>query len=203
MDITVTDTAAAATSASARPLVRVELTVNGVIHDALIPPARSLADTLRYNLGLTGTKRACNEGECGSCSVLIDGEVANSCLVPAVEAEGREVTTIEGLATGGRLDPVQQAFADNFAAQCGYCTPGMIMTAKALLANNPHPTEAEIRDGIRGNLCRLREDRQGNQQRGGRHGDPRGRRARAHRRGPVAAPGRRRREGHRQGRLRL
>ena len=154
MDITVTDTAAAATSVSARPLVRVELTVNGVIHDALIPPARSLADTLRYNLGLTGTKRACNEGECGSCSVLIDGEVANSCLVPAVEAEGREVTTIEGLATGGRLDPVQQAFADNFAAQCGYCTPGMIMTAKALLANNPHPTEAEIRDGIRGNLCR-------------------------------------------------
>ncbi|MGH3422248.1 MAG: molybdopterin-dependent oxidoreductase, partial [Streptosporangiaceae bacterium] len=106
------------------------------------------------DLGLTGTKRACNEGECGSCSVLLDGEVINSCLLPAVEAEGHPVTTIEGLAVDGRLDPVQQAFADNFAAQCGYCTPGMIMTAKALLGKNPDPTEAEIRDGIRGNLCR-------------------------------------------------
>jgi CO/xanthine dehydrogenase Mo-binding subunit/aerobic-type carbon monoxide dehydrogenase small subunit (CoxS/CutS family) len=130
------------------------LTVNGVPHELLIPPSRSLADTLRYDLGLTGTKRACNEGECGSCSVLLDGEVVNSCLVPAVEADGHEVTTIEGLAVGGHLDPVQQAFADNFASQCGYCTPGMIMTAKALLARNPHPSEAEIRDGIRGNLCR-------------------------------------------------
>lgn len=137
-----------------RPLTRLTLTVNGVVQDVLVPPGRSLCDTLRYDLGLTGTKRACNEGECGSCSVLIDGDVANSCLVPAAEAEDRAVTTIEGLAAGGRLDPVQQAFADNFASQCGYCTPGMIMTAKALLADNPHPTEAEIRDGIRGNLCR-------------------------------------------------
>ena len=147
----------AATTTSTRTLprrIRVTLTVNGVPHDLLLPPARSLADTLRYDLGLTGTKRACNEGECGSCSVLLDGEVINSCLLPAVEAEGHLVTTIEGLAAGGRLDPVQQAFADNFAAQCGYCTPGMIMTAKALLAKNPDPTEAEIRDGIRGNLCR-------------------------------------------------
>jgi len=136
------------------PRARTVLTVNGVPHELLIPPSRSLADTLRYDLGLTGTKRACNEGECGSCSVLLDGEVVNSCLVPAVEADGHEVTTIEGLAVGGHLDPVQQAFADNFASQCGYCTPGMIMTAKALLARNPHPSEAEIRDGIRGNLCR-------------------------------------------------
>src|SRR5215813_7756629 len=136
------------------PRARTVLTVNGLPHELLIPPSRSLADTLRYDLGLTGTKRACNEGECGSCSVLLDGEVVNSCLVPAIEAEGHEVTTIEGLATGGRLDPVQQAFADNFASQCGYCTPGMIMTAKALLAKNPHPSETEIRDGIRGNLCR-------------------------------------------------
>ncbi|MGE5291981.1 MAG: molybdopterin-dependent oxidoreductase [Micromonosporaceae bacterium] len=148
------DTTAPISSISRTPKLRVALTVNGVPHDVLIPPARSLADTLRYDLGLTGTKRACNEGECGSCSVLLDGEVVNSCLVPAAEAEGREVTTIEGLATEGRLDPVQQAFADNFASQCGYCTPGMIMTARALLARNPHPTEAEIRDGIRGNLCR-------------------------------------------------
>ena len=144
-----------ATSTTSRPpRTRVTLTVNGVPHDLLIPPARSLADTLRYDLGLTGTKRACNEGECGSCSVLLDGEVVNSCLLPAVEAEGHLVITIEGLAAGGRLDPVQRAFADNFAAQCGYCTPGMIMTAKALLDKNPNPTEAEIRDGIRGNLCR-------------------------------------------------
>lgn len=144
-----------ATSTTSRPpRTRVTLTVNGVPQELLIPPSRSLADTLRYDLGLTGTKRACNEGECGSCSVLLDGEVVNSCLVPAVEAEGHLVITIEGLAADGRLDPVQRAFADNFAAQCGYCTPGMIMTAKALLDKNPDPTEAEIRDGIRGNLCR-------------------------------------------------
>src|SRR6266581_4457093 len=142
------------TITSPSPRVRAALSVNGVPHEVLIPPSRSLADTLRYDLGLTGTKRACNEGECGSCSVLLDGELVNSCLVPAVEADGHEVTTIEGLATAGRLDPVQQAFADNFASQCGYCTPGMIMTAKALLARNHHPSEAEIRDGIRGNLCR-------------------------------------------------
>lgn len=148
MDTTVT------AGSTARPRVRVTLTVNGVAHDLLLPPSRSLVDALRYDLGLTGTKRVCNEGECGACSVLVDGELANACLFPVVEADGRDVTTIEGLADGGRLHPVQAAFADNFAAQCGYCTPGMIMTATALLADNPHPTEAEIRDGIRGNLCR-------------------------------------------------
>jgi aerobic-type carbon monoxide dehydrogenase small subunit (CoxS/CutS family) len=130
------------------------LDVNGVPYDLLIEPDRSLADVLRDELELTGTKRACNEGECASCAVHLDGEVVNSCLVLAVQAAGAQITTIEGLATNGKLDPVQQAFADHFASQCGYCTPGMIMTAKAFLAQNPAPTEEEVRQAIRGNLCR-------------------------------------------------
>ncbi|MGH2967693.1 MAG: molybdopterin-dependent oxidoreductase [Solirubrobacteraceae bacterium] len=134
--------------------IPIQLDVNGVAYDVLVDPGRSLADALRDDLGLTGTKRACNEGECGSCAVHLDGTVVNSCLVLAVEAVGAQITTIEGLASNGRLDPVQQAFADHFASQCGYCTPGMIMTAKALLAENPKPTEDEIRHAIRGNLCR-------------------------------------------------
>src|SRR5438094_7774496 len=136
------------------PKMPIGMVVNGVAYDLLVEPDRSLVDALRDDLGLTGTKRACNEGECASCAVHLDGKVVNSCLVLAVEAAGHEVVTIEGLARNGKLDPVQLAFADNFASQCGYCTPGMIMTAKALLARNPHPSEAEIRDGIRGNLCR-------------------------------------------------
>jgi CO/xanthine dehydrogenase Mo-binding subunit/aerobic-type carbon monoxide dehydrogenase small subunit (CoxS/CutS family) len=134
--------------------IPIQLDVNGVAYDLLVEPDRSLADALRDDLELTGTKRACNEGECGSCAVHLDGTVVNSCLVLAVEAAGSPITTIEGLATNGRLDPVQQAFADHFASQCGYCTPGMIMTAKALLAENPKPTAEEIRQAIRGNLCR-------------------------------------------------
>jgi CO/xanthine dehydrogenase Mo-binding subunit/aerobic-type carbon monoxide dehydrogenase small subunit (CoxS/CutS family) len=134
--------------------VPVRLDVNGVGYDLLVDPDRSLVDVLRDQLGLTGTKRACNEGECGSCAVHLDGTVVNSCLVLAVEAAGHAVTTIEGLATNGELDPVQRAFAEQFAAQCGYCTPGMIMTAKAFLAENPKPTEEEVRQAIRGNLCR-------------------------------------------------
>jgi CO/xanthine dehydrogenase Mo-binding subunit/aerobic-type carbon monoxide dehydrogenase small subunit (CoxS/CutS family) len=134
--------------------VPVRLDVNGIGYDLLVEPDRSLADALRDELGLTGTKRACNQGECGSCAVHLDGTVVNSCLVLAVQAEGSAITTIEGLASNGTLDPVQQAFADNFASQCGYCTPGMIMTAKALLADNPKPTEEEVRQAIRGNLCR-------------------------------------------------
>src|SRR5438093_7620171 len=130
------------------------MVVNGVAYDLLVEPDRSLVDALRDDLGLTGTKRACNEGECASCAVHLDGKVVNSCLVLAVEAAGHEVVTIEGLARNGKLDPVQEAFADSFASQCGYCTPGMIMTAKALLAQNPRPTEEEVRQGIRGNLCR-------------------------------------------------
>jgi len=132
----------------------IQIDVNDVTYDLLVEPDRSLVDALRDDLGLTGTKRACNEGECASCAVHLDGKVVNSCLVLAVEAAGHKVMTIEGLARNGKLDPVQQAFAENFAAQCGYCTPGMIMTAKALLAENPKPTEDEVRQGIRGNLCR-------------------------------------------------
>jgi CO/xanthine dehydrogenase Mo-binding subunit/aerobic-type carbon monoxide dehydrogenase small subunit (CoxS/CutS family) len=134
--------------------IPIHLDVNGVPYDLLVDPAKSLADVLRDDLGLTGTKRACNEGECASCAVHLDGTVVNSCLVLAVQAVGAQITTIEGLATNGTLDPVQQAFADHFASQCGYCTPGMIMTAKALLADNPKPTDDEIRQAIRGNLCR-------------------------------------------------
>jgi putative selenate reductase molybdopterin-binding subunit len=134
--------------------IPIRLDVNGTGYDLLVEPDRSLADALRDDLGFTGTKRSCNEGECASCAVHLDGRVVNSCLVLAVQAVGHRVTTIEGLASNGRLDPVQQAFAENFAAQCGYCTPGMIMTAKALLAENPHPTEDQVRQAIRGNLCR-------------------------------------------------
>lgn len=134
--------------------VPIELDVNGMRYDVLVEPDRSLVDVLRDDLGLTGTKRACNEGECASCAVHVDGTVVNSCLVLAVQAAGHKVTTIEGLASNGRLDSVQKAFAENFASQCGYCTPGMIMTAKALLADNPTPTEEEVRQAIRGNLCR-------------------------------------------------
>ncbi|MEA2252296.1 MAG: hypothetical protein QOG70_2538 [Solirubrobacteraceae bacterium] len=134
--------------------VPIRLDVNGVGYDLLVEPDRSLVDALRDDLGLTGTKRACNQGECASCAVHIDGTVVNACLVLAVEAAGHAIATIEGLATNGTLDPVQRAFAENFASQCGYCTPGMIMTAKAFLAENPHPTEEEVRQAIRGNLCR-------------------------------------------------
>src|SRR5919109_5183227 len=130
------------------------LDVNGTLYDLLAEPDRSLVDALRDDLGLTGTKRACNEGECASCAVHLDGTVVNACLVLAVEAQGHRVTTIEGLAWDGELDPVQRAFADHFASQCGYCTPGMIMTAQSLLALNARPTEGEVRQAIRGNLCR-------------------------------------------------
>jgi putative selenate reductase molybdopterin-binding subunit len=134
--------------------IPITLDVNRVPYELLIEPDRSLADVLRDELQLTGTKRACNEGECASCAVHLDGEVVNSCLVLAVQAQGQQITTIEGLAVNGELDPVQAAFAAHFASQCGYCTPGMIMTAKAFLATNPNPTEDEVRQAIRGNLCR-------------------------------------------------
>ncbi len=134
--------------------IPITLDVNGVPYELLADPGRSLADALRDDLGLTGTKRACNEGECASCAVHLDGDVVNSCLVLAVQAQGQKITTIEGLAHNGTLDPVQEAFATHFASQCGYCTPGMIMTAKAFLATNPTPTEDEVRQAIRGNLCR-------------------------------------------------
>jgi carbon-monoxide dehydrogenase small subunit len=130
------------------------LTVNGTPYEVAIEPQQSLLQLLREELHLTGTKEGCSEGECGACTVLLDGKTVDSCLIFALETQGREVTTIEGLAQGDQLHPVQKAFAEYGAVQCGFCTPGMILAAKALLDSNPHPTEVEIRQGISGNLCR-------------------------------------------------
>jgi carbon-monoxide dehydrogenase small subunit len=113
-----------------------------------------LVDVLRDQLELTGTKEACGEGECGACTVLLDGEPVTSCLIPALKAQGKEVMTVEGLASAGELHPLQRAFIEHGAVQCGYCTPGMLMSAKALLDRNPHPSEEEIKEAISGNLCR-------------------------------------------------
>lgn len=113
-----------------------------------------LVDVLRDQLELTGTKEACGEGECGACTVLLDGEPVTSCLIPALKAQGKEVMTIEGLASAGELHPLQRAFIEHGAVQCGYCTPGMLMSAKALLDRNPHPSEEEIKEAISANLCR-------------------------------------------------
>jgi len=128
--------------------------VNGQEHEIAAEPGRTLLDVLRYVLGLTGTKEGCGTGSCGSCTVLLDGEAVNSCLVFAVEVEGKEITTIEGLAQQGKLHPLQQAFIDEGAVQCGFCTPGVILTAKAFLDSNPNPDESQIRKAIAGNLCR-------------------------------------------------
>ncbi|MCJ7619951.1 MAG: (2Fe-2S)-binding protein [Anaerolineae bacterium] len=119
-----------------------------------IMPDALLVDVLRDQLGLIGTKEACGEGECGACTVLLDGQPVTSCLIPALKAQGREVYTVEGLASGGNLHPLQKSFIEHGAVQCGYCTPGMLMSAKALLDRNPHPTEDEIKEAISGNLCR-------------------------------------------------
>ncbi|MBX3551478.1 MAG: (2Fe-2S)-binding protein [Pseudolabrys sp.] len=132
----------------------IEVVVNGKTHRAEVPARRMLSDFLRDDLYLTGTKRGCETGVCGCCSVLIDGEVIKSCLSLAVHADGHEVTTIEGLAVDGILHPVQEAFVNHGGLQCGYCTPGFIMTTVAMLNDNPNPTEEEIRHGLNGNLCR-------------------------------------------------
>ena len=132
----------------------ITLKVNDHEYDLVIPVNRTLTQVLRENLKLTGTKHGCSVGDCGSCTVLMDGQPVNSCLVLAVEAEGREIQTIEGLAEDGKLHPIQQAFVDKGGIQCGFCSPGMILTAKALLDKNPSPTETEIREAISGNLCR-------------------------------------------------
>ena len=123
----------------------IRVTVNGRVYQEDVEPRILLAHFLRENIGLTGTHIGCVVGECGACSVLLDGKVVKSCLHFAVQADGREVTTIEGLATDGELNPVQEAFVKNYAFQCGYCTPGMVMTSYALLQTNPNPTEVEIR----------------------------------------------------------
>jgi len=132
----------------------VHLTVNGTARELAVEPRRTLLALLREDLGLTGTKEGCGEGDCGACAVLLDGEPVNACLVLALEAEGREVLTIEGVAADGTLDPLQQAFIDAGAIQCGFCTPGMVLVARALLARHAAPTPAEVRHAIAGNLCR-------------------------------------------------
>jgi carbon-monoxide dehydrogenase small subunit len=128
--------------------------LNGEEVTVQVKPSALLVEVLRDQLELTGTKVACGEGECGACTVLLDGEPVNSCLVPALKAQGREVLTVEGLAPLGDLHPLQKAFVEHGAVQCGYCTPGMLMSAKALLDHNPDPTEEEVRLAISGNLCR-------------------------------------------------
>ena len=131
-----------------------ELVVNGESHAVAITPERTLLEVLREELDLTGTKHACELGECGACTVLVDGEPRLSCLTLALEAEHREITTVEGLASEDGLHPLQRAFVELSAAQCGYCTPGMLLTAKALLDSNPSPTRDETKQALAGNLCR-------------------------------------------------
>lgn len=132
----------------------IKLRVNGEDYELMIAPQRTLLEVLREDLELTGTKEGCEDGTCGACTVLLDGKPIRSCLLLAVEAEGKDILTIEGLAQGERLHPLQEAFISNGAIQCGFCTPGMILTAKALLDENPSPTEEEIREAICGVLCR-------------------------------------------------
>jgi aerobic-type carbon monoxide dehydrogenase small subunit (CoxS/CutS family) len=132
----------------------IQLTVNGEPVEAAVEPNQTLLQFLRDDMGLTGTKHGCGLGDCGACTVIVDGMPVNSCLVLAVQAAGRDILTIEGLAENGKLHPIQQAFVDKGAIQCGFCSPGMILSAKALLDSNPKPTEHEIRTAISGNLCR-------------------------------------------------
>jgi carbon-monoxide dehydrogenase small subunit len=132
----------------------IQLNVNGELYEVAIQQHRTLAEVLREELDLIGTKEACNQGDCGSCTVIMDGKPVTSCLTLAVEAEGREIRTIEGIANGSQLSPIQKAFVEHGAIQCGFCTPGMVMSATALLEENPKPTEDEVRMAIAGNICR-------------------------------------------------
>jgi carbon-monoxide dehydrogenase small subunit len=134
------------------PIIHMKLNNEPV--EALIQDNRTMLDFLRKNMGLTGTKKGCEEGECGACTILVNGAPMNSCLMLAVEADGQEITTIEGISKNGELNPVQKTFIEKWALQCGFCTPGMILSAIALLNTNHKPTEYEIRDAIAGNLCR-------------------------------------------------
>ena len=131
-----------------------DITVNGRLRTVSVPPMKRLLDVLREDLNLTGTKEGCGEGECGACSVIVDGLVINSCLVPVCQVNGASVLTVEGLARDGRLDPLQQAFLECGGAQCGICTPGMLIAARALLDQSAHPSREEIKVAIAGNLCR-------------------------------------------------
>jgi aerobic-type carbon monoxide dehydrogenase small subunit (CoxS/CutS family) len=134
--------------------VAVELSVNGTRYQLKIEPWRTLVEVLREELGLMGTKKSCNEGECGACTVIMDGKAVTSCLVLALDARGKDIVTIEGLSHGETLDPIQESFLKHGGVQCGYCTSGMIMSAKALLDKNPNPTLDDTRRAISGNLCR-------------------------------------------------
>jgi len=133
---------------------QIQLVINGHATNVEAPPMKRLLDVLREDLGLTGTKEGCGEGECGSCSVRMNGELVNSCLVPILQANGARIDTVEGLAIDAELHPLQKAFLECGGAQCGICTPGMLMAATHLLAQNPHPSLDEIREGLAGNLCR-------------------------------------------------
>lgn len=133
---------------------QIKVTVNGVLYELSVQPWETLLHVIREHLGLTGTKEGCGLGECGACTIIMDGKTVNSCLVLAVEADNRVITTIEGLANGDELHPIQEAFIKCGGLQCGFCTPGMIMSAKALLEENPSPDEGEIRKAIAGNFCR-------------------------------------------------
>jgi len=135
-------------------MAEIRVTVNGVERDLASPPMTRLLDVLREELGLTGTKEGCGEGECGACAVLLDGDLVASCLVPVGQTAGCRVETVEGLAAGGELSAIQQAFLEHGGAQCGICTPGMLMAARSLLARVPDPTEADVRVALAGNLCR-------------------------------------------------
>ncbi len=137
-----------------KPWPTIHFTINGKPCAVQTPPMKRILDVLREDLHLTGTKEGCGEGECGSCSVRMNGELVNSCLVPVLQAEGADVQTVEGLAANGKLHPIQQAFLNCGGSQCGICTPGMLMAAAQLIDRNPHPTMAQIREGLAGNLCR-------------------------------------------------
>ncbi len=134
--------------------VPIALKINDAVRRVFVQPWHTLLDVLRDEIGLTGSKRGCNQGICGACSVLIDGKVVRGCQSLAVNSTDREITTIEGLSPPGELSPVQQAFLDTGAVQCGFCTPGMVLASTALLRENPNPTDEEIREGLSGNLCR-------------------------------------------------
>lgn len=132
----------------------IRFVINGQPAEIEVKPWRTLLEMIREDLNLTGTKEGCGHGECGSCTVLLGGKTVNSCLVPAMEADGQEILTIEGLSEAGKLSPVQEAFVEHSGMQCGFCTPGMIISAKALLDRNPDPSEKEIREALAGNFCR-------------------------------------------------